>query len=835
MVRFGSHGSMGRFSRPVALFVATIIAVVGLPSPPASAATATNPITYVHDELGRLGAVIDPDAASNGVAKYTYDDNGNILSISRTSHTVISIIDFHGNRGEVGDQVTVYGTAFNATLGSNIVRFTNSSGQSGSGGQSATVLSATTTTLTVTIPSGSGDGPIWVQNAGSGQSVLSTESFDILGGAGSQTPAVSSFTPTSGDIGTSVAITGTKFSTDTSLNVVTFNDSRAVVTAATASQLNVTVPPGATTGAIEVRTPDGLARSTSDFLMPLDKQGATVQPSAYESNFWRVGVGGSQTITVVGGAKAAVVFAGTRRQQVALNFSGWSGGCCGALSLTFLDSFDSAMQGDLVAGNETLAPVTLPYDGDYAVVLRGVGSGYTKTFTLTIQDQGEGPNGPASPLPADASFSSLDAQALAEDLADAPEPTVWRPQPGQQPWTTGRDQSPFEWTRLPRAPQGVTALTGQVLSLDGFPIRDVKVGAGSATTTTDEYGRFLLEGVPPGYMTLLVDGRTANHGSVRFATFEVGAWARQGRTIEIEEPFWLPRLDPTTTIPVGTPTRQEIVLQHPRMPGLEVHIPAGSRLTGPDGQRVTELTLTPVPLDRPPFPVPPDVGTPVYWTLQPGPVNVEGKGAWVTYPNVAAHPPGAKLDLWYYEPDEGWEVFGEGTVDPTGRLISGKAARIHYLDGVMVFGGLIPPGIDAYCDVEEVSDPNPERPDAPDGTNCTGDPVDAGNGLFRYRETDLVEPGPTPISLTRVYRQNDTNMYIFGRGVTIREQMGLFRVTAGNSCVIQLVIPGERRISFVSPNYPSNPSLCDSDAEAQRRRWSPRRTQAPFRTRPFAS
>ena len=68
--------------------------------------------------------------------------------------------------------------------------------------------------------------------------------------------SLASFPPTSGDVGTSVTITGTKFSTDPTMNVVTFNDARAVVTTATATQLTATVPPGATSGAIEVRTPD---------------------------------------------------------------------------------------------------------------------------------------------------------------------------------------------------------------------------------------------------------------------------------------------------------------------------------------------------------------------------------------------------------------------------------------------------------------------------------------------------------------------------------------------------------------------------------------------------
>jgi RHS repeat-associated protein len=813
--RTGTRPSLAPSRTSVAVVLALAMAFVGLAQPPqAAAATAASPITYVYDELGRLEAVIDPDAPSNGVATYAYDDNGNILSITRSSHTSTSIIDLHGNRGEVGDKVTIYGTAFNATVGSNEVRFTTAGGTSGSGGQLATVLSATTTMLTVSVPSGSGDGPIWVRNTTSGQTVLSTESFDFLGSAGSNVPTISSFTPTSGDVGTSVTISGSRFSTDPSLNVVTFNDSRAVVTAATATQLTATVPPGATTGAIEVRTIEGIARSSADFLLPLDKKTSVVPPSAIGSNKWRTTIGGSQAITLGPNAKGVVLFQAERRDQVALSFTGYSGG--GFVEVTLLDPFDLWVMRDLLGSSETYPNQTLPYDGDYAVLLRSSSSG-TKNFTLTIQDHGQGLAGAMALQPADDSFSTLDPSLLEADLAQAPEPTVWDPAPGQ-PWTTGEGASPFEWIRLLRAAEGVTAISGQVLSTDGYPLEGVEVSTDGTLSTTDRFGRFLLQGIAPGNRTLLVDGSAADAGDLRFASFEVGVRALDGRTVELGEVFWMPRLDDTATAVIPAHPRPEVVLQHPAMPGLEVHVRRGSKVTGPDGEPVSKLTLMPVPLDRPPFPVPSGVGTPVYWTLQPGPVHIHGPGAWVSYPNVAGLPPGARVDLWYYEPGEGWEVFGQGTVDASGAQISGRSSPIHYLDGVMAFGGLEPPGkLMGFCRLApREHDPNPARPSTPEPGNCAGDPVDAGNGLFKYSATDLSEPGPMPNDLTRVYRQDDSNMYIFGRGVTMPEQMGLDKdPSPGNSCVISLLVPGEPRVRFVSPNYPSNPTLCDTDAEAR--------------------
>jgi len=65
-------------------------------------------------------------------------------------------------------------------------------------------------------------------------------------------PTISGFTPTSGAMGTVVVITGTHFSTSLAQNTVKFNGRPATLTAATATQLTVTVPEGAGDGVITV-------------------------------------------------------------------------------------------------------------------------------------------------------------------------------------------------------------------------------------------------------------------------------------------------------------------------------------------------------------------------------------------------------------------------------------------------------------------------------------------------------------------------------------------------------------------------------------------------------
>jgi gliding motility-associated-like protein len=75
-------------------------------------------------------------------------------------------------------------------------------------------------------------------------------------------PVITSFTPTSGPIGTTVTITGSNFSTTAASNVVWFGAVKATVTAATATQLTVTVPIGTTYQPISV-TVNGLTAYSS--------------------------------------------------------------------------------------------------------------------------------------------------------------------------------------------------------------------------------------------------------------------------------------------------------------------------------------------------------------------------------------------------------------------------------------------------------------------------------------------------------------------------------------------------------------------------------------------
>jgi IPT/TIG domain len=97
-------------------------------------------------------------------------------------------------------------------------------------------------------------------------------------------PTISSFSPTVGPIGTSVAITGTNFTgSGFTTSSVRFNGLSSTFMVNSATQIIATVPTGATTGPISVTTPGGTATSSTDFTVqtpvdqtPVDKHRSNV-------------------------------------------------------------------------------------------------------------------------------------------------------------------------------------------------------------------------------------------------------------------------------------------------------------------------------------------------------------------------------------------------------------------------------------------------------------------------------------------------------------------------------------------------------------------------------
>ena len=369
-------------------------------------------------------------------------------------------------------------------------------------------------------------------------------------------------------------------------------------------------------------------------------------------------------------------------------------------------------------------------------------------------------NGVADPsgLAAPASIVNFTTEAEPATGGSGSDDETWIPDATaiRNGWRSGRSTSGWQVLAPLQAAPGVTALTGQVLLLNGRPLADVTLRVEAQTTRTDRSGRFLLTDVPAGRQRLLIDGRSATTAGRTFGVFEARFEIRSGQTNVLPYTIWMPRIDTAHAVSIPSPTTETVVVTTPLIPGLEVHLPKGAVVKDHDGQVARQISITPIPVDQPPFPLPTGVDVPVYFTIQPGGGYLESAGAWpagarIVYPNYHAERSGTRINFWHYDPAErGWHVYGHGSVRSDGRqIVPDAGTAIYEFTGAMINDGQSPPA----------DGPTPGGP-------SDGDPVDLGTGLFVYEKTDLALPDVLPLNLIRTYRPNDLVSRPFGIGTT---------------------------------------------------------------------
>jgi hypothetical protein len=113
------------------------------------------------------------------------------------------------------------------------------------------------------------------------RSLLLIGVFAFILEASAQAPAISSFSPTSGPVGTTVTITGTGFSPVAANNIVYFGAAKAVVVAATSTSLTVTVPAGSTYEPITVTTRGLTAYASKQFVATFANSCTDFQPNSF--------------------------------------------------------------------------------------------------------------------------------------------------------------------------------------------------------------------------------------------------------------------------------------------------------------------------------------------------------------------------------------------------------------------------------------------------------------------------------------------------------------------------------------------------------------------------
>ncbi len=327
-------------------------------------------VHYSYDELGRIVGVVDQNG---NAAQYTYDANGNTLSISRYTSSQVAVLSFSPASGSAGTTVTISGANFGAGAAQDIVSFN---------GVAASILSATVNQIIATVPSGATTGPVSV-TAPLGSS-MSSRSFTVLAGNVAP-PSISSVTPNIALPGDSVKLSGSNFGVPSSNDLVSINNKSAVVAdLASVDSLSFIVPTGVGSGPVKLLTPYGSVTSSTDLYIPPSPY--TVSQVAVAQ---RVSLGISTVVTIpTSGNIGMLVFNGAVGQLINLQITNSTFTAC--LNYSILKPDGSQLTTGKTCGTTgTLQGISLPLAGTYtALIFPSSGGTGSATVTLSTDQVG---------------------------------------------------------------------------------------------------------------------------------------------------------------------------------------------------------------------------------------------------------------------------------------------------------------------------------------------------------------------------------------------------------------------------------------------------------------
>ena len=707
-------------------------------------------------------------------------------------------------------------------------------------------------------------------------------------------PTITSFTPTSGTVGTTVTLTGTNY---INIQSVKFNGVTAIFTINNATTITAVVPSEATTGKISVSDSAGTAQSATNFtvlpsptvvsLLPATltlTQGGngtlTVTISAPQATDTAVActssaptiatvpntvivlatqtsapitvtavapgsaqitaslnaTSASSTITVVPLVPAITSFtptngrAGTTVTLTGANFTNVSAVTFNGIAATSFTVQNATTLTAVVPSTATTGPlaVTTPGGtatsaGQFVVIPTQAMQLSTLPATLAIPSSGQasfnvaltGSGGFTNvatlavtglPTGVTATFKSATLTANQRTLLTLI--TNGSVPAGTVPLTimatglvNGVSTTRSVAVTLQVQAAGLTSLTGQVLDEDDQPVNGALAKLGALQVATDDAGNFLLLNPPVGTDQLIfIDGGPASTPTKSFpiVPYKVTIVAGQTNTLGFVPHLQFQKTTGLTNIANSAVQR---IVTDPTIPGLQMILPAGTTITGWDGQLNNQISVRQVPLDRIPIPpLPGDrVGVSAYMDYfgKPG-GGTPSEPIPITFPNDLGAPPGTQVELWYYDeaPDGSrpnqMAQYGTGTVSANGSQIVpdiDPATGKQFGQPRFCCGYVMPAWLRALLDF--VAGTVGGLATTIEGLTG-GDPVDLGTGIFVLKKTDLVLPGRLPVTITRTYRTLGTNAGPFGLGTShsydvILQQDGDLR---------RLLLPGGVRVAF---------------------------------------
>jgi hypothetical protein len=184
------------------------------------------------------------------------------LSLLVVAATGPSISSLSPTSGTPGTLITITGTGFGATQGASTVKFQ---------GAVATPISWSDSSITVAVPVvGASTGLVAVRVG----STTTWASFSVVAG-----PLISSLSPASAAVGSSITITGVNFGSTQGSGIVTFNGVTVAPTSWTAGSILVPVPAGATSGPVVVKV-NGVSSNGAQFTVAQNLQITSLSPAS---------------------------------------------------------------------------------------------------------------------------------------------------------------------------------------------------------------------------------------------------------------------------------------------------------------------------------------------------------------------------------------------------------------------------------------------------------------------------------------------------------------------------------------------------------------------------
>ncbi len=350
-------------------------------------------------------------------------------------------------------------------------------------------------------------------------------------------------------------------------------------------------------------------------------------------------------------------------------------------------------------------------------------------------------------------------------------------------------------------PEGITALSGRVLTTEEAPLPDVTVQVGTVTGRTDGAGNFLLTNPPTGQQVILIDGSTASTPSVSYPTIPITLPIEPGKATTLGFTPHLHAQPITRTVPLIP--GQGATVTDPAIPGLSAQIPDGVTIIGWDGQPNTQIGMRAVPADRSPLPpldVPPGTVAGSIYMFYFGKVGggTPTSPVPIIGPNEGGGLPGETVDLYFYDeaPDgtrpNQWAKYGTGTVSADGtRILPDTDPDTGKPYGMPRF----------CCGAWRPVYPQQNRPPSTAAKNLpalghgpsAGEPVDLASGIFVLQKTDMVLAGRLPLAFTRTSRTLDDSPGPFGPGSSHSYEVFVQNLSPD---AILLTLPGNSRATF---------------------------------------